>query len=273
VSEKRWLAGEVVVLRYVETTTSAQMVLAVMGDPALIRGVPFLENGQYVTVGARPYRVIEDSEEVTALFQPEGTAMARWHIAEGQLLPQPQLSQGDSLRLFYPGRPYDVTMFFEAHGEPPWLYDGLFEGEGLRDGWRERRQAVGEDAFRGPPRPVEPGRFRGWYVNVQTPFKRTSYGFDIADMTLDVVVRPDRSWYLKDEDELATAIEKGACSEAQAAAIKQVGEGVIQLIESGSAPFDEIWRRWLPFPREAIRDIPDGWQALPNVEPGWPDVS
>jgi len=248
------------------------MVHAIMGDPALIRGVPFLENGQYVTVGARPYRVIEDSDDIVVLFQPEGTAIARWDLTEGRLMAGPQASQGDSLRLLYPGRPYDVTLFFEAQGEPPWMFDGLFEGEGLVAGWRERRRALGEDAFRGPPRSPEPGRFRGWYVNIETPFKRTSYGFEVADMTLDIAVRPDRSFYLKDEDELEVALAAGACSESEAAAIRSAAEGVTQLIVSGIAPFDESWRRWLPFPREAIGEIPDGWQATPELTNGWPDV-
>ena len=159
-------------MRYVETATSARMVHAIIGDPANIRGEPFLSNGKTLTVQGRPYRVVEDSDEIVALFMPEGTVIKRWQIAEGRYMSGAPASRGDSLRLLFPGKPYDVTLFFEAEGEPPWLFDGLFEGDGLQEGWRERRRAEGEDAFRLPPRPVEPGRFRGCYINVQTPFHR-----------------------------------------------------------------------------------------------------
>lgn len=44
--------------------------------------------------------------------------------------------------------------------------------------------------------------FLGWYVDVLRPMRRTPLGFDTRDLILDVVVNPDRSWQLKDEDEL-----------------------------------------------------------------------
>jgi hypothetical protein len=273
VSETYWQPGDIVVMRYVETPTSARMVHTIMGDPAHVNGEPFLSNGEMVTVQARPYRVIADSDEVVALFMPEGTVTQRWHIAERRYMDSTAVSRVDTLRLLFPGAPYDVTLFFEAEGEPPWHLDGLFEGEGLQEGWRERRRAEGEDVFRLPPRPVEPGRFRGWYVNVQTPFDRQPYGFDVADMTLDVVVRPDRSWYWKDTDELRDALAAGACSEAQAEQIWEAGRQVVRLVESGSAPFDESWRRWQPLPREAITEVPDGWQTAATKAPDWPVVS
>ena len=256
-------------LRYVETATSARMVHAIMGDPAQIRGEPFLSRGEMLTVQARPYRMVEDSEDVVALFMPEGTVTQRWHIAEQRYLAGAPVSQGETLRLLFPGAPYDVTLFLEGEGKLPWLFDGLFEGEGLIEGWRERRRAEGEDAFRLPPRPVEPGRFRGWYVNIQTPFRRMPYGFDVSDMTLDIVVRPDRSWYWKDTDELRLVVDAGACSEAQAEMIWEAGRQAVRLIESGSAPFDASWRRW-DLPREPIQDVPDGWQTAPVAAPDWP---
>src|SRR5438046_2771238 len=48
-------------------------------------------------------------------------------------------------------------------------------------------------------------RFHGWYLNLQTPLRRSSIGFDLWDQVLDVVVRPDRTWSWKDEDEFAEA--------------------------------------------------------------------
>ena len=105
-----------------------------------------------------------------------------------------------------------------------------------------------------------PGTFRGWYVNMQTPFIRRPYGFDLADHTLDIIVRPDRSWYWKDEDELAIAVTKGGCSEEYAKQIRDAGEDVVKLIEAGASPFDDEWTSWLPPPGARIEAIPDGWQ-------------
>jgi uncharacterized protein DUF402 len=189
-----WQPGEVVVLRYVETPASVRMVHAIMGDPAkgsASNAYPFLIHGEVVTVQARPYRVVQDTEDLLALHQPEGTLQPRWLIPEGRYLDDPPRSRGETLRLLFPGRAYDVTLFFEGKGEVPWFYDALFDGDGLQPGWRERRRSS-PDA-QGVAAPKQDRRFRGWYVNLQSPFRRTAYGVDIVDHTLDIVVRPDRS--------------------------------------------------------------------------------
>jgi Protein of unknown function (DUF402) len=216
-----------------------------------------------VTVGARPYRVIKDSEEVTVLFQPEGTPLPRWHLGEQRYLDNPSATQGMTVRLLFASEAYDVTLFFEGTGESPWYYDALFLREGLRAGWRARRSAiVGKD--RGTPVIRNPGAFRGWYVNLQATY-RTRYGFDVVDQTLDIVVRPDRTWYWKDGDELELAVAKGACSGAYAAAIRRAGEQVIKLIEAGRSPFDDEWTSWQPPSDWRIFEIPDGWQSQPAL--------
>jgi hypothetical protein len=264
---KRWQPGDVVVLRYVETYTSARMVHAILGDPASPgSGPPFLINGQVVTVAARPYRVIKDTDDVTALFQPEGTPLPRWDIGEKRYLENVALSRGESVRLLYPGRNYDTTLFFEGTGEAAWFFDALFTGDGLRAGWRERRGREGTSAT---PATTQKSaeRFRGWYVNVQPPFRRTPFGFDITDQTLDIVVRPDRSWYWKDEDELALAVAKGACTPEMAATIRRAGEHAAGLIEARKSPFDDEWTGWRAPDGWAISEIPDGWQFLPALLP------
>src|SRR5262245_20440730 len=126
-----WRFGDVVVFRYVETPVSAAVVHAYMGDPAVIARVPFLIKGRIATVAARPYRVVSDSDEVVALYQPEGTKLPRWVIDEQRYLPEPQQMRGASLRLLYPGKAYDVTLFFETAGPVPWYTDALYEAEGL----------------------------------------------------------------------------------------------------------------------------------------------
>jgi hypothetical protein len=209
---------------------------------------------------------VEDTEERLVLYQPPGTVLPRWVIDEGRYLARPQTTSASTLRFFYPGKAYDVTMFFETAGPSPWFYDALFEGEGMTPGWRERRRlSGGADVSRAG----EAGKFRGWYVNLQSPPRRTSYGIDVCDLALDIVVRPDLSWYWKDEDELQMGLDAGACTPEFAASIRLHGEGVVELIESRAAPFDSEWLGWRALDTWPIDRIPDGWQTAPALVEQW----
>jgi hypothetical protein len=219
-----------------------------------------------VSVAARPYRVVQDTEEVTALLMSEGTLVPRWLIDEGRLADNREIARGHSLRLLFPGRLYDITLFFDAEGEPPWFYDSLFSQQGLRPGWRERRRKAPATEVAGSVGKGA-GTFRGWYVNLQEPVRRTPIGFDVVDLTLDIVVRPDFSWYWKDEDELALALSRGGVSEAFAAQIRRAGEEVVELIESRQAPFNDAWMVLPETSRAPITDIADGWRHLPAFYP------
>jgi hypothetical protein len=124
----------------------------------------------------------------------------------------------------------------------------------------DRRQARGT-----------PGRFRGWFINLQSSPVYRSYGFDAVDHTLDIVVRPDLTWYWKDEDELQTALDKGAITPGQAAEVRAAGEQVVALIEARAMPFDDTWLEWHANERPdwpAIESFPDGWQTEPALLAG-----
>ena len=266
--DKRWQLGDVIVLRYVETTASVPMVHAVMGDPAGVgggAGQPFLVAGEVVTVQARPYRVVSDTGSELVLYQPEDTQTPRWLISEQRYLENPSRSRGETVRILYSDRSYDVTLFFETANPPPWFYDALFNEQGLQAGWRERRDQFVAKAEQTPRSGKTAGRFRGWYVNVQTPFRRMPYGVDITDLTLDIIVRPDYSWYWKDVDEIERAVQVGACSEEMAASIWRAGEDAAAMIEARQSPFDDEWINWRPPPGWQIDTIPDGWQFAPAL--------
>ena len=47
--------------------------------------------------------------------------------------------------------------------------------------------------------------FLGWYVNLQSPLRRSPLGFDMTDWALDVWVEPDGRWQWKDEDDFAAS--------------------------------------------------------------------
>ncbi|MFD0560183.1 uncharacterized protein DUF402 [Stackebrandtia endophytica] len=104
------------------------------------------------------------------------------------------------------------------------------------------------------------GRFRGWYVNLESPLRRWARGFDIHDYALDIWVEPDRSWSWKDEDEFAERTgHPEYWTHAEADEIRAAGEKFVGLIESGAAPFDGRY----------IDNVPDpGWEPS-RLPPKW----
>jgi hypothetical protein len=142
----------------------------------------------------------------------------------------------DMLRLMFPGRGYAVELYFDTGNGPP---NAIFTGE---------------------------GRFRGWKVNVEAPFSRTSVGFDTIDNTLDIFVRPDRSWYWTDEDELAFWVDNGGYTPEESDGFYRDTSEAEQLVKAGQPPFDDQWVDWRPPPGLALPSLPQGWQFVPGAE-------
>ena len=101
--------------------------------------------------------------------------------------------------------------------------------------------------------------FLGWYVNLQEPLERTTWGFAMRDLFLDIVVDPSLAWNWKDEDELAQAVERGRLVVAEADAIRAEGERVIARIEAQTWPFDAGYEFWRPDPAWPIPEVPANW--------------
>ncbi len=139
------------------------------------------------------------------------------------------------LRLLFPDKAYAVVLAFDAGSGVPAYYAPFFGDEGY---------------------------FRGWKVDLQTPFRHTTRGFDSTDEVLDLMVKPDRGWQWKDEDRLARLVQIGLYSAVDAERIREVGRAVIPLIEAGAPPFDERWTAWRPTPDLTVGDVADGWQEL-----------
>ncbi len=181
---------------------------------------------------ARPVRVVQDTPGLTVLYFCPGT---RWMVPAGnrQLYfsylqvgswPLAEITQasGDTLYLLTPGAAYAVHVL--------WSY---------------------------PTR-----EFRGWYVNLQEPVRRTVLGFDFMDQELDIFVTPDWAWSWKDEDHFQRAQADGRYSPAQAQAIRAEGERVIAMIAARASPFRDGWERWSS-PREwPIPELPEGWDRV-----------
>jgi hypothetical protein len=103
----------------------------------------------------------------------------------------------------------------------------------------------------------ETWEFRGFYVNLQDPLRRTRLGFDTADHVLDLVI-DGTGWRWKDEDELAEAVGAGRFSREEAAALYREGERAIAAYESGAWPFDRDWSGWRADPAWPEPRIADG---------------
>ncbi|HET6529689.1 MAG TPA: DUF402 domain-containing protein [Actinoplanes sp.] len=109
------------------------------------------------------------------------------------------------------------------------------------------------------------GRFASWYVNLEERAARWDdgavAGVDIVDQDLDIVVRPDRTWEWKDEDEFT---ERLAIPEhywvPDEQAVRAEGRRVVKLIEAGDFPFDGTWTDFVPDP---------SWQTPTDMPPGW----
>jgi hypothetical protein len=125
---------------------------------------------------AQACRVVEDSDQLIALWMPRGTPTYLPIDREGKRIRIPpedwelepvESWTRDAVTLTRPGRAYSIYVF-----------------------WRE-------------------GAFEHWYVNFEEPLRRSPVGFDTFDHKLDLIVRPDGSYEWKDEDELEQAAALG----------------------------------------------------------------
>jgi uncharacterized protein len=132
--------------------------------------------------------------------------------------------------------------------------------------WREPvlivTDPVAANAIRHRWHPVS-WEFQGWYVNLQAPLTRTPLGFETEDHFLDILVRPDRSWSWKDEDELELAVERGRVTAAKAEAIRAEGDRIVTRIEAGEFPFDGSLVDWRPDPAWGVPELRAEWREAP----------
>ena len=166
----------------------------------MVRCYQVIKGDPIVNVTGWPHVVLEDSDELVAVYMPEGTRLWRWNILE-QRFREPRISQGDSVRLFFPGKAYEVSLFYETGSGPAPRVQQLF--------------------------PDVTGRFYGWKIDLTSPFARTEVGLDMIDETLDIMVSPDRTVTWKNEDRMSLFVELGIYSAAEAEQIRLVGHEVI----------------------------------------------
>ncbi len=201
-AQQPWQPGDVVALRYLMRTT---------GRPG----------------AAWPLRVVEDRDEIVALYLRRGSRFRQVRRVDGSYKQIWDMWRYDTLRLMFPDRFYSVWLF--------WDHDG-------------------------PQR-----SFRAYYVNMEEPFRRTSIGFDTNDHQLDIVVLPDLTWSWKDQDVFEEFVRIGNYSQEFAEHVRQEAAKVIDLIEAKRPPFRDSWEEWAPDPSWSIPELPSGWEDVPPV--------
>jgi hypothetical protein len=267
-SARRWHFGDIVVLRDPLETRATRAYTAITGDTT-------------PNIPGWPYMVIEDNQDAVALYLPEGTRLWRWDITE-QRFREPRTTRGDSLRLLYPGKPFQVDLFFDSGSGPaPWV--SYFFLREAAPGYEGTPSRIGHGRIPEPTAPPviheghpsaqmpagQKGRFYGWKVDLIAPFVRTSLGFDVCDEVLDLIVWPDGSHAWKDLDQMAELVRMGIYSEKEVNHLYEAGNEVLRLLQQGRPPFDHQWLDWTPPGHIPRPKAPDGWQWLPLADSEW----
>jgi hypothetical protein len=201
------------------------------GDAVVWRSRP---NGDIATV--IPMRVIEDRADRVVLFQAAGSVCKKRSGVRGA---------GPRGRQLVPGG-WDGTHVDRVWPGPPML----------------RLHVVGTAFAVLREWSFSSGAAEGWYVNLESPWRRTAIGFDSCDLVLDVVPAADlSSWSWKDRDELEWSVEQGKFSREAADEVVREGERVVARLRSGEFPFVDDWSSLRP---------DESWE-VPSVLAGWDD--
>jgi Protein of unknown function (DUF402) len=170
--------------------------------------------------------VVEDSPSLLALYMPEGSPLA-----------------------------FADDFFGSPH---PWSNRDRWHGHGVLQLQRPGDMHAVWVFWYGKER-----EFRGWYVNLQEPFRRTSRGFDTQDLELDIVIELDGSWSFKDDEALEAWIERGRWTEAEVAAIRREGAAIAAELEATGRWWSDDWAVWEPDPTWSAPELPVDWDQEP----------
>ena len=108
----------------------------------------------------------------------------------------------------------------------------------------------------------ESDKFNCYYINFQTPYKRSHCGFDTLDLDLDIVIDELNNWKWKDADEYQAGIREGGIKEEWVEGIEKSKEEVIERINKHIYPMDGSWVNWRPDLTWKPPTLPDDWQNI-----------
>jgi hypothetical protein len=205
---------------------------------------------------AWPHVVVEDTPELLALSLPQGTPTEIIDLAQPKSDRVHTTWGVDTVRLMFPGKAYSIRLEWtpDPYEERPKKPQALYAEQPDPSAYYRQRS----HPFAGIPEHT----FRGWVVNLEAPFVRTSIGVDSTDGALDVLVAPDYTWRWKNEQYMPTLVDLGIYREQDVEAFRAAGEDAIKLIESRQFPFDGSYLDW---------HAPSDW-TIPQAQPGWERV-
>ncbi|MDE2860264.1 MAG: DUF402 domain-containing protein [Chloroflexota bacterium] len=103
-----------------------------------------------------------------------------------------------------------------------------------------------------------------WFVNLQSPIRRTSKGIVVRDHILDIRVEPDLSWSWKDRDEFDELVRRGWFTDKEYTAVLAEAQAMARIVTEKGPPFSDDWELWRPDPSWPVPVMPDDWD-----QPGW----
>lgn len=126
-------------------------------------------------------------------------------------------------------------------GRHPWHGRAGWQGHGCLMVQRPGDHYAVWHFWDGPDR-----EFVCWYLNLQTAFVRNERGFGTQDLELDLVVFPDGSHIVKDEEVLDDRVAEGRYSPELVEWIRRYGQTLVQRLEAEGPWWDPSWATWEP---------------------------
>ena len=103
---------------------------------------------------------------------------------------------------------------------------------------------------------------RWWFVNSQSPIRRTSRGIVVLDHALDIQIKPDLSWTWKDRDEYDELVRREWFTDEDQASIWAEAQRMAHVVSEKGPPFSDGWENWRPNPAWPVPALPHDWDAL-----------
>lgn len=187
---------------------------------------------------ATPVRVVEDSAQLTVLYKANGTIYKRPKGID-EIDPDP--------------RAHSAVDLHRAGGWTWWDVE-----------WKNRWFLI-------LVRPddhyavylfysADPEGLLSYYVNFQKPFKRRPSAIDTQDYAVDLIIRPDLSWFYKDEKEFLALIEEGVLLPEMNDVVYRSGQDILDKLPEPSWFME--WTGWRPPPDWEVPELAADWDSL-----------
>ncbi len=137
-------------------------------------------------------------------------------------------------------------------GPHPWLGKERWHGHGTLMLQRPDDWYAVWVFWSGPKR-----EFRGWYLNLQEPFRRTPQGYDTQDLELDIWLPREGGYELKDDEQLEQRVEEGRFTTEQVRATRAEASRILRELESDGRWWSDTWSEWQPDPDWPTPTFPD----------------